>query len=104
MCRGRWCMGRQVRGRALAGCHRMLLASGPPGGLQTSIMCCCAFASHTRTTHPPAAAAPARPLHFFPQVFGGHVVRAPTGVMHGKTSPVFHTNQGLLEGLDNPFK
>ncbi|KAI7840842.1 hypothetical protein COHA_005488 [Chlorella ohadii] len=38
------------------------------------------------------------------QVFGGNVVRAPCGVMHGKTSPVFHTNTGLLEGLDNPFK
>lgn len=30
----------------------------------------------------------------------GDVVRAPSGVMHGKTSPVFHTNTGLLEGLD----
>lgn len=30
----------------------------------------------------------------------GDVVRAPSGVMHGKTSPVFHTNIGLLEGLD----
>ncbi len=29
----------------------------------------------------------------------GDVVRAPCGVMHGKTSPVFHTNVGLLEGL-----
>lgn len=38
------------------------------------------------------------------QVFGGNVVRAPSGVMHGKTSPVFHTSVGLLEGLDNPFK
>ena len=39
-----------------------------------------------------------------PQVFGGKVVRAPSGVMHGKSSPVFHTNTGLLEGLENPFK
>ncbi|KAI3426122.1 hypothetical protein D9Q98_008500 [Chlorella vulgaris] len=38
------------------------------------------------------------------QVFGGSVVRAPSGVMHGKTSPVFHVDSGLLEGLDNPFK
>ncbi|PSC67532.1 anthranilate synthase component II [Micractinium conductrix] len=38
------------------------------------------------------------------QVFGGNVVRAPSGVMHGKTSPVWHTNTGLVEGLDNPFK
>jgi hypothetical protein len=30
----------------------------------------------------------------------GDVVRAPTGVMHGKTSPVFHTNAGILEGLE----
>lgn len=37
------------------------------------------------------------------QVFGGRVIRAPCGVMHGKTSPVFHTNTGLLRGLDNPF-
>lgn len=38
------------------------------------------------------------------QVFGGRVVRAPSGVMHGKTSPVWHTDTGLLQGLDNPFK
>lgn len=38
------------------------------------------------------------------QVFGGNVVRAPGGVMHGKTSPVFHSDTGLLAGLDNPFK
>ncbi|KAK9790577.1 hypothetical protein WJX73_002484 [Symbiochloris irregularis] len=37
------------------------------------------------------------------QAFGGKVVRAPCGVMHGKTSPVFHTGEGLLQGLDNPF-
>ncbi|KAJ9514648.1 hypothetical protein QJQ45_028356 [Haematococcus lacustris] len=37
------------------------------------------------------------------EAFGGDVVRAPGGVMHGKTSPVFHNNQGLLEGLPNPF-
>lgn len=38
------------------------------------------------------------------QVFGGKVVRAPSGVMHGKTSPVFHNDTGLLAGLGNPFK
>ncbi|KAG2493771.1 hypothetical protein HYH03_007992 [Edaphochlamys debaryana] len=38
------------------------------------------------------------------EAFGGDVVRAPSGVMHGKTSPVFHTNEGLLEGLPNPFQ
>ncbi|CAG9467032.1 unnamed protein product [Pedinophyceae sp. YPF-701] len=37
------------------------------------------------------------------QAFGGKVVRAPCGVMHGKVSPVTHTNVGLLEGLPSPF-
>lgn len=37
------------------------------------------------------------------QVFGGNVIRAKCGVMHGKTSPVFHTNKGILKGLDSPF-
>ena len=31
------------------------------------------------------------------EVFGGRIVRAPAGVMHGKVSPVMHTNVGLLE-------
>ena len=30
----------------------------------------------------------------------GNVVRAPSGVMHGKASPVHHTGVGLLEGLE----
>eukprot|EP00983_Pelagomonas_calceolata_P060986 1146614-Pelagomonas_calceolata.AAC.3 len=34
-------------------------------------------------------------------ILAGDVVRAPCGVMHGKTSPVFHTNVGVLEGLPN---
>lgn len=38
------------------------------------------------------------------EAFGGDVVRAPTGVMHGKTSPVFHTDVGILNGLENPFQ
>uniref|UniRef100_A0A061RR11 anthranilate synthase n=1 Tax=Tetraselmis sp. GSL018 TaxID=582737 RepID=A0A061RR11_9CHLO len=38
------------------------------------------------------------------QVFGADVVRAPCGVMHGKSSPVFHKDIGVLEGLPNPFK
>ena len=37
------------------------------------------------------------------QVFGGKIIRAPCGVMHGKTSLVYHTNEGLLKGLENPF-
>lgn len=31
------------------------------------------------------------------EVFGGRIVRAPAGVMHGKVSTVTHTNVGLLE-------
>ena len=31
------------------------------------------------------------------QVFGGAVVRAPGGVMHGKTSLVYHNNTSLLK-------
>ena len=37
------------------------------------------------------------------QVLGGEVVRA-RQVMHGKTSPMHHTNQGVFQGLDNPFE
>jgi anthranilate synthase component 2 len=33
-------------------------------------------------------------------VLAGEVVRAPCGVMHGKTSPVFHTDKGVLQGLE----
>jgi anthranilate synthase component II len=36
------------------------------------------------------------------QAFGGKVVRA-RQVMHGKTSPVTHENQGVFEGLANPL-
>jgi anthranilate synthase/aminodeoxychorismate synthase-like glutamine amidotransferase len=34
--------------------------------------------------------------------FGGRVDRAPR-LMHGKTSPVYHDGQGILEGVPNPF-
>lgn len=34
------------------------------------------------------------------QVFGGDIVRAGQ-VMHGKTSPVVHADQGVFEGLNN---
>ncbi|MBE9137860.1 aminodeoxychorismate/anthranilate synthase component II [Nodosilinea sp. LEGE 07088] len=37
------------------------------------------------------------------QVFGGHVVRA-AELMHGKTSPIYHTGKGVFAGLDNPFQ
>ena len=36
------------------------------------------------------------------QVFGGEVVRA-RQVMHGKTSPIRHTNQSVFSGLNNPL-
>jgi para-aminobenzoate synthetase component 2 len=34
--------------------------------------------------------------------FGGHVVRAPE-LLHGKTSSVHHTGEGVLAGLPDPF-
>ena len=36
------------------------------------------------------------------EVFGGKIVRAQT-IMHGKTSPVRHSNVGVFEGLPNPL-
>ncbi|MEM9265536.1 MAG: aminodeoxychorismate/anthranilate synthase component II [Cyanobacteria bacterium P01_F01_bin.13] len=36
------------------------------------------------------------------QAFGGTVTAAPE-LMHGKTSPVIHTNQGVFSGLENPL-
>ena len=36
------------------------------------------------------------------EVFGGTVTHAPE-LMHGKTSPVQHDGQGVLEGLPSPF-
>ncbi|WP_150911300.1 aminodeoxychorismate/anthranilate synthase component II [Marinobacter halotolerans] len=37
------------------------------------------------------------------QVFGGNVIRAGR-VMHGKVSPVFHRDQGVFRGLNNPLQ
>jgi len=37
------------------------------------------------------------------QVFGGQIVRA-RRVMHGKTSMIYHLNEGVLAGLGNPFE
>ena len=37
------------------------------------------------------------------QVFGGKVVRA-DAVMHGKTSPIYHRDEGVFKGLSNPFE
>ncbi|MDR3507278.1 MAG: aminodeoxychorismate/anthranilate synthase component II [Caulobacteraceae bacterium] len=36
------------------------------------------------------------------QAFGGDVIRAKS-LMHGKTSPIHHTDKGLFKGLPNPF-
>ena len=37
------------------------------------------------------------------QAFGGRVIRA-REVMHGKTSPIYHSSQGVFAGLANPFE
>lgn len=37
------------------------------------------------------------------QVFGGRIVRAKK-VMHGKTSMIYHNDQGVFHGLENPFE
>lgn len=37
------------------------------------------------------------------QAFGGNVVRA-AQIMHGKTSPIRHTGQGVFRGLPDPFE
>ena len=37
------------------------------------------------------------------QAFGGKIVRA-KHVMHGKTSPVYHKNEGMFAGLPNPVQ
>jgi len=37
------------------------------------------------------------------QVFGGRIVRAKR-VMHGKTSMIWHNDQGVFKGLENPFE
>ncbi len=36
-------------------------------------------------------------------IFGGEVVRNDR-IMHGKTSPIYHDNQGVFRGLSNPFE
>ena len=36
------------------------------------------------------------------QVYGGNVVRAPE-LLHGKTSPIHHFNDGVFAGLPNPM-
>jgi anthranilate synthase component 2 len=38
------------------------------------------------------------------EAYGGKVVRAPRGVMHGKTSKVTHDSTGLFEGVPSPLE
>ncbi len=38
------------------------------------------------------------------EAYGGRVIRAPRGVMHGKTSRVAHQATGLFAGLSNPLE
>lgn len=37
------------------------------------------------------------------QIFGGKVISAPV-LMHGKTSEIYHTGEGIFQGLDKPFQ
>ncbi|WP_117319450.1 anthranilate synthase component II [Chromatocurvus halotolerans] len=37
------------------------------------------------------------------QVYGGRVVRAGSGVMHGKTSAIYHGGEGVFRDLARPF-
>ncbi|MCG8488140.1 MAG: aminodeoxychorismate/anthranilate synthase component II [Chromatiales bacterium] len=37
------------------------------------------------------------------QAFGGKIIHA-REVMHGKTSPIHHLDQGVFHGLENPFQ
>lgn len=37
------------------------------------------------------------------QAFGGQIVHAKT-IMHGKTSKVYHNDQGVFQGLNKPFE
>ena len=38
------------------------------------------------------------------EAYGGRVIRAPRGVMHGKTSRIRHEASGLFEGVSNPLE
>ncbi|MDP1889677.1 MAG: aminodeoxychorismate/anthranilate synthase component II [Gemmatimonadaceae bacterium] len=38
------------------------------------------------------------------EAYGGRVIRAPRGVMHGKTSGVLHDGTGLFAGLPSPLR
>jgi anthranilate synthase/aminodeoxychorismate synthase-like glutamine amidotransferase len=38
------------------------------------------------------------------EAYGGRVIRAPRGVMHGKTSSILHDATGLFDGLPSPLR
>lgn len=38
------------------------------------------------------------------EAYGGRVIRAPRGVMHGKTSEVAHDGKGLFAGISSPVE
>ena len=38
------------------------------------------------------------------EAFGGEVIRAPRGVMHGKTSRIAHDGSGLFAGITSPVE
>jgi anthranilate synthase/aminodeoxychorismate synthase-like glutamine amidotransferase len=38
------------------------------------------------------------------EAYGGRVIRAPRGVMHGKTSEILHDGTGLFAGLPSPLR
>jgi len=91
------CMGHQVSSRRrrpapkASPCVPPLLPPGQPPQ------------ARTYTPDPPAPPRPAA-SQCMGQVFSGSVIRAPCGVMHGKTSPVFHNGEGLFAGLPNPLE
>jgi anthranilate synthase/aminodeoxychorismate synthase-like glutamine amidotransferase len=38
------------------------------------------------------------------EAYGGRVIRAPRGVMHGKTSGIVHDGTGLFDGVPSPLR
>ncbi|MBM3908853.1 MAG: aminodeoxychorismate/anthranilate synthase component II, partial [Gemmatimonadetes bacterium] len=38
------------------------------------------------------------------EAYGGRVIRAPRGVMHGKTSDILHDGRDLFDGLPSPLR